>query len=273
MKRQKYYQITTSDRTADIIIYGDISSFATDLTRWYGSDENVAEVASRQIIRDIVNLDVDTINVYINSYGGEVAEALAIYSALKRHSASVHTFCDGFACSAASIVFCAGDVRTMGSIAVMMIHNCMSYLGYANSEEMRKAAEDNDKVNQSSINAYLAVSNLSEDVIRDLMDDETWMTAEECLKYGFATEIADMEDDEDSTQQMVQSAYLTLRAAILNQQKEGPSMIEINQKLDQILSAVQQQEEPEEDSEPADDPEPEQNAGNKFADIFSFLIK
>ena len=82
-----------------------------------------------------------------------------------------------------------------------------------------------------------------------------------------------MEDDEDSTQQMVQSAYLTLRAAILNQQKEGPSMIEINQKLDQILSAVQQQEEPEEDSEPADDPEPEQNAGNKFADIFSFLIK
>ena len=278
MKRQKFYQITTSGRTADIIIYGDITSLATDLTRWYGDDENIAEVASRQIIKEIVNLDVDTINVYINSYGGEVAEALAIYSALKRHSASVHTFCDGFACSAATIIFCAGDVRTMGSIAVMMIHNCMSYLGYANSEEMRKAAEDNDKINQSSINAYLAVTNLSEDVIRELMDNATWMTAEECLKYGFATEIADLEDDEGS-QQMIQSAFPILRAAVLNQQREGHYMSEISQKLDQILSAVQQQEEsdPEEEPEPAEDPEPvpepEQSVCKKFADILSVFSK
>lgn len=215
MRRQTFYQIATKDRTADIMIYGDITSMATALRRWYGDDENVAEVDSFQITKEINGLDVDTINVFINSYGGEVAEALAIYSALKRHSASVHTYCDGFACSAATIIFCAGDVRTMGSIALLMIHNCMSYIGYANSEEMRKAAEDNDKINQSSINAYLAVTSLSEEKITELMDNATWLTAKEALEYGFATEIADQEEDPEAAQQ---SAFSMIREAVLERQ-------------------------------------------------------
>lgn len=238
VRRQTFYQIATKDRTADIMIYGDITSMATALRRWYGDDENVAEVDSFQITKEINGLDVDTINVFINSYGGEVAEALAIYSALKRHSASVHTYCDGFACSAATIIFCAGDVRTMGSIALLMIHNCMSYIGYANSEEMRKAAEDNDKINQSSINAYLTVTSLSEEKITELMDNATWLTAKEALDYGFATEIADQE--EDGTAQ--QSAFGLIRDAVLNAQgyTAGPAvdLSEVMQKLAELGTKI-----------------------------------
>lgn len=275
MRKQKFYQITTNERTAEIIIYGDITSFATDLTRWYGDDENIAEVASRQIIKEINDLDVDTINVYINSYGGEVAEALAIYSALKRHSASVHTYCDGFACSAATIIFCAGDVRTMGSIALLMIHNCMSYIGYANSEEMRKAAEDNDKINQSSINAYLTVTSLSEEKITELMDNATWLTAKEALDYGFATEIADQE--EDGTAQ--QSAFGMIREAVLTTQGRtaGPvvDLNEVMQKLAELgtkIDALQKPEaqDPEEDSE---ENVPENTARARAVRFFSFLTK
>ena len=235
MERHKYYQITVSsdNSTADIIIYGTITSFATDLVRWYDSDENIAEVSARQIIKEINDLNVSTINVYINSYGGEVAEALAIYTALKRHSASVHTYCDGFACSAATIIFCAGDVRTMGSIALMMIHNCMSYIGYANSEELRKAAEDNDKINQASIEAYKKVSNLSEDQIKAMMSVETWLTAKECLDYGFATEIADMDDD----QTVQQSAFRQIRDAVLSAQNQT-GMDGIMQRLDEIQEQI-----------------------------------
>ena len=166
----------------------------------------------------IDGLDVDAINVYINSYGGEVAEALAIYSSLQRHKAQIHTYCDGFACSAATIIFCAGDIRTMGSIALMMIHNCMSYLGYANSEEMRKAAEDNDKINQSSIEAYKKVSSLSEDEIKDMMNAETWLTAQECLDYGFATDIADDEEEDEEAQQ---TAFASIRSAVLADNREA----------------------------------------------------
>lgn len=208
MKKQRFYQITQSDRTAEVNIYGDITSW-----EWFDSD-----VSAHSIKTEIDALDVDEINVYINSYGGEVAEAVAIYSALQRHKAKVHTFVDGFACSAASIIFCAGDVRTMSSIGLLMIHNCMSYLGYANSNEMRKAAEDNDKINQSSIEAYKKVSNLSEDEIKEMMDDATWLTAMECLEYGFATDIANDEEDGNTEQ----SAFKLVRDAVLGQDHGGP---------------------------------------------------
>lgn len=275
MRRQTFYQIATKDRTADIMIYGDITSTATALRRWYGDDENVAEVDSFQIAKEINGLDVDTINVFINSYGGEVAEALAIYSALKRHSASVHTYCDGFACSAATIIFCAGDVRTMGSIALLMIHNCMSYIGYANSEEMRKAAEDNDKINQSSINAYLTVTSLSEEKITELMDNATWLTAKEALDYGFATEIADQE--EDGTAQ--QSAFGMIREAVLTTQGRtaGPvvDLNEVMQKLAELGTKIDALQKPEA-QDPEEDPEenvPENTARARAVRFFSFLTK
>lgn len=273
MRKQKFYQITTNERTADINIYGSITSSAEIINRWYEVDTGA--VSARGIVQEINDLDVDTINVYINSYGGEVAEALAIYSALKRHSASVHTFCDGFACSAATIIFCAGDVRTMGSIAVMMIHNCMSYLGYANSEEMRKAAEDNDKINQSSINAYLAVANISQEKIQELMDNATWMTAQECLDYGFATEIADQEEDSTEVQQ---SAFSMIRDAVLNRQNTEPApavtvdLSEVMQKLAELgtkMDAMQQQAAP----DPGQEKVPENTARAKAVRFFSFLTK
>ena len=272
MRRQKFYQITTNDRTAEINIYGEISSTAEIINKWVDAE---VEVSARGIIQEINGLDVDTINVYINSYGGEVAEALAIYSALKRHSASVHTFCDGFACSAATIIFCAGDVRTMGSIAVMMIHNCMSYLGYANSEEMRKAAEDNDKINQSSINAYLAVTNLSQEKIQELMDNATWMTAQECLDYGFATEIADQEEDSTEVQQ---SAFSMIRDAVLNRKNtaQAPAVTvdlsEVMQKLAELgtkMDAIQLPAAP----DPEQNDVPENTARARAVRFFSFLTK
>ena len=217
MKRKTYYQVTenTETRTADINIYGDITSNAQVIRAFWGDDGSRSAMDIKQAID---GLDVDTINVYINSYGGEVAEALAIYSSLQRHKAQIHTYCDGFACSAATIIFCAGDIRTMGSIALMMIHNCMSYLGYANSEEMRKAAEDNDKINQSSIEAYKKVSSLSEDEIKDMMNAETWLTAQECLDYGFATDIADDEEEDEEAQQ---TAFASIRSAVLADNREA----------------------------------------------------
>ena len=290
MRRQKFYQITTNDRTAEINIYGEISSTAEIINKWVDAE---VEVSARGIIQEINGLDVDTINVYINSYGGEVAEALAIYSALKRHSASVHTFCDGFACSAATIIFCAGDVRTMGSIAVMMIHNCMSYLGYANSEEMRKAAEDNDKINQSSIEAYKKVSNLSEDRIKELMSAETWLTAQECLDYGFATEIADAEEDAAVTQQ---SAFALIRNAVLSTQCRTAEPVvdlsdlmsglsEVKQSLAELgtkFDAMQKQEDPDpeedpdeepDDEDPDEDPDPDdKETENKAKEFFKKLF-
>lgn len=175
--RRTYYSMETSGNEANINIYGDITSWP-----WQEGDTSAANL-SQQL--DALS-DVSKINVFINSYGGEVAEGLAIYNALKRHKAKVVTVCDGFACSIASVIFMAGDERIMNESSLLMIHNAWTW-GEGNADQLRKMAEDLDKITEASIAAYKAHSNLSEEEIKALLDAETWILPSEALEYGFAT--------------------------------------------------------------------------------------
>ena len=145
--------------------------------------------------------DVSEINVYINSYGGEVAEGLAIYNALKRHKAKVTTYCDGFACSIASVIFMAGDERVMNESSLLMIHNAWT-LAEGNAQELRKQADDLEKITQASVEAYKSHSSLSEEDIKALMDAESWILPSEAIEYGFATKIQKTENSKASQNSM-----------------------------------------------------------------------
>ena len=155
--------------------------------------------------------DISQINVFINSYGGEVAEGLAIYNALKRHKAKVVTHCDGFACSIASVVFMAGDERIMSESSLLMVHNAWTR-GSGNAEALRKMADDLDKITQASVAAYKAHSNLTEEEIKALLDGETWILPEEALEYGFATSIAKTESNKASQSARASFANIVLKA-------------------------------------------------------------
>ena len=174
---RKYFSLEKTKQTANIYIYGDITSFP-----WFECDVSAANL-SKQL--EVLS-DVEQINVYINSYGGEVAEGLAIYNALKRHKAKVKTVCDGFACSIASVIFMAGDERVMNEASLLMIHNAWTYAS-GNAAELRKQADDLEKITQASVEAYKAHSSLEEEEIKALMDAETWITPDEAISYGFAT--------------------------------------------------------------------------------------
>lgn len=173
---KKYYMLEVNGTTADIYIFGNITSYP------YREKDKDAY----NIVKDLMNLEADTINVHINSYGGEVSEGLAIYNCLKNSNATIVTYCDGFACSAASVVFMAGDERIMNESSLLLIHNAWTYAS-GDANELRKQAEDLEKITQMSVNAYMSRVNISEEEIKKFMDNETWLTPEECLKYGFAT--------------------------------------------------------------------------------------
>lgn len=177
---KKYYQMEQDGETLDITIYGDITSW-----RYAESD-----MSSYLLSKQIDGAKAKHINVYINSYGGEVAEGVAIYTALKRHAAEVHTYCDGFACSIASVIFMAGDMRTMYDTSMLMIHNAWTCAD-GNASELRKAADDLEKISEASANAYRAGVKIDDDTLQRLLDEETWLTSQESLDMGFATEIAD----------------------------------------------------------------------------------
>lgn len=204
---RKYFSLEKTEQSATLNIYGDITSWA-----WFEG-----EVSAVNLSKQLESLgEVEQIDVYINSYGGEVAEGLAIYNALRRHKAKIRTFCDGFACSIASVIFMAGDERVMSESSLLMIHNAWTYAS-GNSEELRKQADDLEKITQASVEAYKAHSSLPEEEIKALMDAETWILPEEALSYGFATSIDKAENENPS-----QNAFMKLFEIVKAYQEKHP---------------------------------------------------
>lgn len=239
--KKNYYSMEKIGQEANINIYGDICS--------YPFEDTAPTAKSLTAMLDSLE-DVSRINVYINSYGGEVAEGLAIYNALNRHKskAKIVTYCDGFAASIASVIFMAGDERIMNESSLLMIHNAWS-VGDGNAEQLRKLADDLEKITQASVIAYKAHSTLSEEEIKALMDKETWILPEEALEYGFATNIEKTEKKAAS-----QNAKMRVLDIIKMYRQEAEA-----QEADEDENKPKN---PDEDDETETEEEPEGNDGN-----------
>lgn len=163
------------DKTGELTLYGEISN-----ETWWGD-----EITPKEFKSDLDKLgELDELNIYINSPGGDVFAGQAVYSMLKRHKAHKNVYIDGLAASIASVIVMAGDTVFMPKNAMMMIHNPWTF-GIGNATEFRKLADDLDKIREGLIAAYEDRSALTRDEIIKLMDSETWLTADECLGYGF----------------------------------------------------------------------------------------
>lgn len=199
---KRYFSLAKKGRKARLDIYGNITSCP-----WMEGDMS-AKILSTQL--DELG-DVDEIEVHINSYGGEVAEGLAIYNALRGHTARVKTVCDGLACSIASVIFMAGDERVMRKASLLMIHNAWAY-GEGNAAELRKQADDLDAITEASKVAYLSRISIDADELTALMDAETWIAPERAVEMGFATAVDEF-DDAPGPSQCALRALVALAAA------------------------------------------------------------
>ncbi|WP_374140913.1 head maturation protease, ClpP-related [Leptotrichia hongkongensis] len=174
--------VKNDDKNAELMLYGDIAeSFWGDT------------ISAKEVTEYLADLDVENINVYINSNGGVVDTAIAINNALRRHKAKVTVNIDGIAASAATLITCAGDTVRMPKNALFMIHN-PSTIAMGDSEEMRKKADVLEKYKNSITETYLQKVNIDKEKLSELMDSESWLSAEEALKYGFIDEIIENTD-------------------------------------------------------------------------------
>src|SRR5699024_9486518 len=141
--------------------------------------------------------------VRITSPGGIAYEGVAIYNALAAHEGRVTVYVDGLAASAASIIAMAGDETIMSLGSMMMVHNpWLVTLGDAS--EHRKSAEMLDKHAEALTDIYTKKTGMSRQDVFDLMEDETWLTSEDAVAFGFA----DSEDDEaEETAEDVAAKY------------------------------------------------------------------
>lgn len=165
-----------SNDEAELTIYGYIAQQS-----WYSD-----EVSSKKFASDLKALgNKKTITVKINSGGGDVFAAHAIYNLLKENSAKVVTMVEGIAASAASVILQAGDERIVPNNAFVMIHN-PSTIAWGEAKDMVKMADTLNTIKDGIVNTYADRTGKSKEEISKMMDEETWMTGEDAVKEGFA---------------------------------------------------------------------------------------
>lgn len=158
---------------AEIFIYDEIGgSFGVDAT---------------ELVMAINELATDQINVRINSPGGSVFDAIAIYNALVKSPANVTTYVDALAASAASIVAMAGDEVVMMRGSQMMIHDALG-MEFGNAQDMRAMADFLDKQSDNIASIYSARAGDDTDW-RSAMLAETWLFADEAVNIGLADRV------------------------------------------------------------------------------------
>lgn len=163
--------------TAELLLYNEIAS-----NTWFGD-----EVTPQQFADDLKALGGKNLTLRINSPGGDVFAAHAIYNQLKAYTGTITAYIDGMAASAATVITCAADKVVMPDNAVFMIHNpTVGYTGWLDEQECSDLGNQLKKVKQSIINVYLKKCNLTASKLKKMMDEETWMCSDEALSYGFA---------------------------------------------------------------------------------------
>lgn len=226
MKRLWEIKQSAAANTLDLYIYGDVESDGYD---WW-ADRIIESETSANHFREELSKhpNVEQINIYINSYGGSVFEGTAIYNQLKRHNAHKTVYIDGFACSIASVIAMAGDEVVMPKNALMMIHNMWMFAS-GNAAELRKAADDLDIINTAGRGAYMdkAGDKLDEATLIEMMDSETWLTAEQCIQYGLADRYAEKDADMQNASQVLQKANMKLEQRIKLQKSLAAQLKEL----------------------------------------------
>lgn len=138
----------------------------------------------------------DEIDVYINSPGGVIDVGSEIYTLLRQASetCTVRNYITGEACSAASVIACSSHC-TMAPTALMMVH-CVSSGVRGNHNDMEHMAEVLRTADRALCTAYMAKASMTEDEALEMMEHETWLTAQQAKEKGLVDEIMFEEEEE-----------------------------------------------------------------------------
>lgn len=190
-----WYRVKNSadGETSDIYIYDEI--MPNWMVEWWGSG-----VSAEGLIAALNELTANTINVRINSPGGDVFEAIAIYNTLVSHPADINVYVDALAASAASIIAMAGDTITMMVGSQMMIHDAMG-IEMGNAADMRAMADFLDQQSNNIASIYANKAGGEVEDWRAVMLAETWMFAEEAVNLGLADSIYSADQPEEPTEE------------------------------------------------------------------------
>lgn len=184
-----------------INVNGDI--ICTDMKWIYDwlEYESCCPADVKNVIAELTD-ENEELKVIINSPGGDVQAGQEIYSILKDIKNPVTINVQSMAASAASMIAMAGDTVKMSPVALLMIHNASTCTS-GDYRDMQHTADVLQTVNTAIMQAYIAKTGKTEDELREMMDNETWLTANQCIEHGFADEIIKDEKQSIITNAMI----------------------------------------------------------------------
>jgi ATP-dependent Clp protease protease subunit len=186
MKRRLFNRAAASARQC-----WQISNVGTDEAEIRLYDEiGFWEDSSAKAFADALkSITANTIHLRVNSPGGYITDAMAMYQQLKDHPAKVITHIDGICASAATYPALAGDDVVINRGGMFMIHDPLAGV-WGNSSDLRQEADLLDKFKESIVAVYANETGNDSAALTGWMTAETWFTAEDAVKHGFADSIA-----------------------------------------------------------------------------------
>jgi ATP-dependent Clp endopeptidase proteolytic subunit ClpP len=176
LDRRDWYKVEAlSDDEAEILIY--------DVIGWPFNDAG-------DLVRALAEMKQKSITVRINSPGGDVFDAMAIFNALQSHKSKIVTRIEALAASSASFIALAGKEVQAYSNAMIMVHNSWIYTA-GNQYDLREMADILDKIDGNMIDIYASNTSVGKREIKEMMKAETWFTAKEAKEKGFIDTIID----------------------------------------------------------------------------------
>lgn len=241
----KFYNIIKDEEgNATIDIFSTIGG-------WCGTDDF-------EFKQQLNAMEGKEITVRINSGGGDVFIGHNIYNMLKQSNKHIKVVVNGLAASIASVIAMAGDTIEMPSNAMMMIHNPSTFQD-GTAEDMRKSAEVLDKVAETIKNVYTTRTGLSKDEITEMMDNETWLTAQEAKEKGFCDVITEEVVLDNSINNQFLNHYRNVPKALKNEDDTS----DVEKKIAALEARIKKIEEKlntEETEEQEDEPEKVQDS-------------
>lgn len=178
----KFWNVRAGGGKASLDLFGYVGGSKDDP---WGRGFNESE-----FLDDFRKIPSDSaLDISINSFGGAVYTGLSIYSLLKAHKGPITFRVDGAAMSAATIITSVPGAKViMPRGSMMMIHK-VSSVAIGTTDDMRKVADDMEKLEENLIDIYVEKTGRTADEIKEKVNAETFFTAEEAVEFGLADEI------------------------------------------------------------------------------------
>ena len=174
--KNKWYNIQNkAENAAEVYIFDEIGNYG---------------VTAQDFISELKNLKDRPVNLRINSLGGDVFNGMAIYNVLKKRQNKTTVYIEGIAASIATIIALGADEVVMSENSLFMIHNAWGGT-MGDAKDMRKSAQTLEKISQELTEIYVKKTGLAYEAVSIMMDEETWLNAQEAYDLGFVDSISD----------------------------------------------------------------------------------